>query len=86
MRAPQTRMPRPGKARITLIPTGFSRSCSALVIVVSSESAPRTTSFAGALCTPRVSSERPQTPAMWPDGGTNAAWPLSGSKTLIHGQ
>src|SRR5205823_1092258 len=56
VRAPQTRMPRPGKARMTLIPCGFSRSCSLLVTCSSREMAPRTTSFAGALCTPRVSS------------------------------
>jgi hypothetical protein len=42
--------------------------------------------LAGALWTPRVSSLRAQIPAMCPDGGTNLAWPDSGSKTLIHGQ
>src|SRR2546425_689954 len=51
-------MPRPGKARMTLIPCGFSRSCSLLVTCNSREIAPRTTSFAGALCTPRLSSVR----------------------------
>ena len=44
------------------------------------------TSFAGALWTPRVSSLRAQMPPMCPDGGTNRAWPASGSKTLIQGQ
>ena len=53
-----------------LMPTGFSRSCSFLVICVSSATAPRTTSLAGALCTPRLSSLRPQMPAMCPLGGT----------------
>ena len=48
--------------------------------------APRTTSLAGALWTPRWSSLRAQMPAMWPDGGTNFAWPDGGSKTLIQGQ
>src|SRR6266699_3743671 len=78
VRAPQTRMPRPGKARMTLIPCGFSRSCSLLVTCNSREIAPRTTSFAGALCTPRVSSLRAQMPAMWPLGGTKFAWPARG--------
>src|SRR5437762_3409747 len=86
VRAPQTRIPRPGKARITLMPCGLSRSCSLLVICSSSEIAPRTTSLAGALCTPRVSSLRAQMPAMWPLGGTKFAWPASGSKNLTHGQ
>ena len=49
VRAPQTRIPRPGNARMTLIPWGFSWSCSPLVTWSSSEIAPRTTSFAGAL-------------------------------------
>ena len=48
--------------------------------------APRTTSLAGALWTPRVSSLRPQMPAMWPLGGTKMFCPLDGSKTLTHGQ
>ena len=52
------------------MPTGLSWSCSPLVICSSSASAPRTTSLAGALWTPRVSSLRAQTPAMWPLGGT----------------
>jgi hypothetical protein len=45
-----------------------------------------TTSLAGALWTPRVSSLRAQIPATWPAGGMNFAWPESGSKTLTHGQ
>ena len=49
-------------------------------------STPRTTSLAGALCTPRVSSLRAQTPAMWPDGGMNLLVPETGSKTWTHGQ
>ncbi len=69
-----------------LTPIGLSRSCSALVIWVCRAIAPRTTSLAGALCTPRVSSLRAQTPAMWPDGGTNLLVPVAGSKTLIQGQ
>ena len=81
VRAPQTRIPRPGKARMQLIPTGFSRSCSLRVIWVSSSIAPRTISLAGALCTPRVSSLRPQIPAMNPEGGRYVPPPV-----LIHGQ
>ena len=50
MRAPQTRMPRPGNARMQLMPTGLSRSCSLLVSWISRSIAPRTTSLAGALC------------------------------------
>ena len=69
-----------------LMPTGLSRSCSFLVICISSAIAPRTTSLAGALCTPRVSSLRPQMPAMWPLGGTKMFLPVAGSTTLTHGQ
>ena len=69
-----------------LIPSGLSRSCSAFVIFVSSAIVPRTTSFAGALCTPRVASDRAQMPAMWPHGGTKMLLPVAGSDTLIHGQ
>ncbi len=68
------------------MPTGLSSSCSFLVIWVSRSTAPRMTSLAGALCTPRVSSLRPQMPAMCPHGGTNCMLPVAGSKTLIHGQ
>ena len=57
-----------------------------LVMSSSRSMAPRTTSLAGALCTPRVSSLRPQMPATWPLGGTNMFAPVAGSKTLIHGQ
>ena len=53
-----------------LIPDGLSWSCSPLVMLSSSEIAPRTTSLAGALWTPRVSSLRAQMPATWPLGGT----------------
>ncbi len=45
-------------------------------------------SLAGAFHTPRVSSVRAQTPAMWPLGGMNtSASPLVpiGFSTLIHG-
>ncbi len=68
-----------------LSPTGLSRSCSALVSWVCRLIAPRTTSLAGALCTPRVSSLRAQTPAMWPDGGTCLLVPVAGSNTFTHG-
>ena len=53
-----------------LIPAGFSWSCSFFVSANSSASAPRKTSLAGALWTPRSSSLRAQTPATWPLGGT----------------
>ena len=49
-----------------LIPLGLSWSCSALVRLSARLIAPRTTSLAGALWTPRVSSLRAQIPAMWP--------------------
>src|SRR3954451_14883221 len=86
VRAPHTRMPRPGNARRQLMPTGLSRSCSFFVIWVSSDTAPRTTSLAGALCTPRLSSLRPQMPAMCPDGGRKMFFFEAGSKDLTHGQ
>ena len=57
------------------MPSGLSRSCSLRVMLSSRSMAPRTTSLAGALCTPRVSSLRPQMPAMWPDGGMQDSWP-----------
>ncbi len=79
-------MPRPGKLRTQLMPTGLSRSCSALVRLVWSAIAPLMTSLAGALCTPRVSSLRAHTPATCPDGGTNRLVPVAGSKTLMYGQ
>ena len=85
MRAPHTRMPRPENARMQLIPIGLSWSCSPLVSCVASPSAPRTTSLAGALCTPRSSSLRAQIPAMCPLGGTVVFLPVSGSMTSIHG-
>ena len=47
--------------------------------------APRTTSLAGALCTPRVESVRAHAPAMWPDGGIRIGLLVSGSITSIHG-
>ena len=81
MRAPQTRMPRPGNARMQLMPTGLSRSCSFLVTWISRLIAPRITSLAGALCTPRVSSLRPQMPAMWPHGGMKPTAPVAGSRS-----
>ena len=70
VRAPQTRMPRVPNGRMQLMPIGLSRPCSALVMFISTSSAPRTTSLAGAFQTPRVSSVRAQMPAMWPHGGT----------------
>src|SRR5216684_1992496 len=84
--APHTRVPRPGNDRMQLIPCGFSRSCSLLVMLSSRVMAPRTTSLAGALWTPRVSSLRPQMPAMCPLGGTKTLAPVLGSNTLTHGQ
>ena len=67
------------------MPVGLSSSCSLRVSWVSSATAPRMTSFAGALCTPRVASLRAHTPAMWPLGGTNRLVPASGSNTFTHG-
>ena len=54
VRAPHTRMPRVPNGRMQLIPIGLSRPCSALVMLISTSSAPRTTSLAGAFHTPRV--------------------------------
>ena len=54
VRAPQMRMPRPGNARMQLMPTLFRPPCSACVTWKPRPLAPRTTSFAGALWTPRV--------------------------------
>ncbi len=65
---------------------GLSTSCSPLVMLSSRVTAPRTTSLAGALWTPRVASLRAQMPAMCPLGGTNTCLPATGSATLIHGQ
>ena len=88
VRAPHTRMPRVPNGRMQLMPIGLSRPCSALVMFISTSSAPRTTSLAGAFQTPRVSSVRAQMPAMWPLGGTRiSVSPLvaAGLATLIHG-
>ena len=67
------------------MPTGLSRSCSFFVTCTSRLIAPRMTSLAGALCTPRVSSLRPQMPAMWPLGGMKPISPVAGFAVLIHG-
>ena len=85
MRAPQTRMPRPGKARMQLTPIGLSRSCSPRVIWISRSTAPRTTSLAGALCTPRSKSLRAQMPATWPLGGISRVWPVGRVEDLDPG-
>src|ERR1044072_1879698 len=85
VRAPQMRMPRPGNARMQLMPTLFRPPCSACVTWKPRPLAPRTTSFAGALCTPRVESVRHHRPATWPDGGTMIGWVGSGGLDPIHG-
>src|SRR3954453_20411775 len=51
-------MPRPGNARMQLMPTLLRPPCSAVVIWKPSPLAPITTSLAGALCTPRCPSVR----------------------------
>ena len=71
---------------MTLIPSGFSRSCSLRVMLISRSMAPRTISLAGALCTPRVASLRPQMPAMWPDGGMKDSCPVAGFMVCTQGQ
>ena len=68
-----------------LIPTLLRPPCSAWVTWNPSPLAPRMTSFAGALWTPRVSSTRHQTPATWPDGGHIIGRLVSGFMTSIHG-
>jgi hypothetical protein len=88
VRAPHTRMPCVPNGRMQLIPIGLSSPCSALVMLTSTSSAPRTISLAGAFQTPRVSSVRAQMPAMCPDGGTRiVVSPLvaAGLATSIHG-
>ena len=69
-----------------LMPSGLSRSVLGLGDLELEAMAPRITSLAGALWTPRVSSLRAQMPAMWPHGGTKTFRPVGGSMTLIHGQ
>ena len=69
-----------------LIPSRLSSPCSTEVSWKPSRVAPMTTSLAGALWTPRVSSVRAHTPATWPDGGTMIGRLDSGSMTSIHGQ
>ena len=44
-----------------------------------------TTSLAGALWTPRLSSTRHHSPATWPDGGMLIGRLVSGSMVSIHG-
>ena len=51
------------------MPIGFSTACSFWVVAYSTSRQPRMVSLAGAFHTPRVSSVRAQTPAMWPLGG-----------------
>ena len=68
-----------------LTPVRLSSPCSACVIWNPSPLAPMMTSFAGALCTPRVESTRDHTPAMCPDGGIIIGRRVSGSMTSIHG-
>ena len=68
------------------IPARLRLSCSAPVSVYARSLAPSTTSFAGALCTPRVESVRHQMPATWPHGGIWIGRFVIGSMTSIHGQ
>ena len=58
MRAPHTRLPRPSKKRSALMPSGLSTSWRPLLMLISKRVSPRTTSLAGALCTPRSMSLR----------------------------
>ena len=67
------------------MPRWFRPPCTSWVIWNASPFTPSTTSFAGALCTPRVLSVRAQTPAMCPDGGTIIGRRVSGSITSSHG-
>src|SRR5918995_7222839 len=88
VRAPHTLMPWAPNGRMQLMPIGLRRPCSDLVMLSSTSSAPRTTSFAGAFQIPRESSVRDQMPAMCPDGGTLiVVSPLvaAGLATSIHG-
>ena len=58
VRAPQTRMPWPGMARIRLTPLGLSLLCSASLSWTARPVQPLTISLAGALWTPRSISTR----------------------------
>jgi hypothetical protein len=58
VRAPQMRMPPPCMVRMALMPLGLSRSCSPRETLYLRPSAPRTSSLAGALWTPRSLSTR----------------------------
>ncbi len=58
VRAPQTRMPRPGKLRMAFTPLGLRTSWVPSLMSNSRSSAPRTISLAGALNTPRSVSVR----------------------------
>ena len=58
VRAPHTRIPRPGNRRMALTPLGFSTSCAPVVTSYSRSMAPATTSLAGAFHTPVVLSVR----------------------------
>src|SRR5215475_7261514 len=70
VRAPQTRMPRPGKMRRVLMPALLSVAASASFRASSSEAAPRIGWLAGALKTPCCESTRAKMPARKPEGGT----------------
>jgi hypothetical protein len=89
VRAPQTRMLRPGKTRRVLMPELLRVVASALVRVRSSDAAPRIGWLAGALETPRWESERAKMPATKPEGGAlMAAARVGGARglaTLTHG-
>ena len=58
VRAPHTRLPRPGKKRSALIPSGLRTSWRGLLMLISNFVRPLTTSLAGALYTPRRMSVR----------------------------
>ncbi len=81
-------MPRVPNGRMQLIPIGFSSDCSFWLTERSRSRTPRMVSLAGAFHTPRLSSVRAHTPAMWPDGGTKTSrspFTPIGLSTLIQG-
>src|SRR5665647_878723 len=85
VRAPHTKRPRPVKKRRQFTPRTLSWSDADLSSSVSTSSADRTTSLAGALDTPRSLSVRAKTPATYEAGGTLSRRPSIGCDTVSHG-
>src|SRR5215470_13501000 len=85
VRAPQMRIPRPGKLRIALTPFGLIPAWTPSLIWNLTSRAAFRISLAGDLKTPRSESVRAYTPKTCPPGGMIVATPVSGSEILIQG-